>query len=336
VPHQPFLLEVLHRTDDLIPMPPSAPARVLVIKHGAFGDLVQSTGALKAIRAAHPGAHIAILTAPAFASLFRSCPFVDEVLTDPRSPIWNLPETLRLRRKLVDGRFDRVYDLQNSDRTAAYFHLILPSVEWSGTARGCALPHREPQPKSTPILPRLAGQLADAGINAEMAYRPELDWLAEPVEDILQAYEVERPYVVLLAGSSGAHPQKRWPHFSALAARLSADGYRPVAVPGPGEHETARELGIASLSRPDDIRSFGELAGILAGAALVIGNDSGPTHLAAHLGTPVIALFGSYYPSRLTGIARDNVEVIEVRDLAGLTADEVALAARRTLSPAEL
>jgi ADP-heptose:LPS heptosyltransferase len=62
----------------------------LVIKHGAFGDLIQADGALRDIRAAHPGWEIVLLTTPPFRRLMERCPHVDRLLIDRRAPLWRL------------------------------------------------------------------------------------------------------------------------------------------------------------------------------------------------------------------------------------------------------
>ena len=92
--------------------------RVLVIKLGALGDVVQATGPFAAIRAYHPDAHITLLTAPAFHDFLGRSDWFDAVWSDER-PRWrDLPGWCRLRSRLRGGRFDRAYDLQTSDRSS--------------------------------------------------------------------------------------------------------------------------------------------------------------------------------------------------------------------------
>lgn len=95
--------------------------------------------------------------------------------------------------------------------------------------------------------------------------------------------------VVLLPGAG--RPEKQWPHFQELARRL---GDRALVAWGPGERELAEAIG-ARLAPPTSLR---ELARLLRDAALVVGGDTGPLHLAAALGTPVVGLFGPTNPAR--------------------------------------
>jgi heptosyltransferase I len=97
------------------------------------------------------------------------------------------------------------------------------------------------------------------------------------------------PHIVLLPGAG--RPEKQWPHFRQLAQRL---GDRALVAWGPGEEQLAKAVG-ARMAPPTNLR---ELARLLRDAALVVGGDTGPLHLAAALGTPVVGLYGPTNPAR--------------------------------------
>lgn len=303
---------------------------ILIIKLGAFGDVLQAEGALRDLRAHHAGARITVLTRRPFRRILERCPWTDRVWVDEDAPRWRLDRMAALARLLRGGGFRRVYDLQDSARSRFYLRWLLPrGVEVSATLAGASHRHRHPAPKSLPSLERLAGQLRDAGVPVVHAPRPDVSWMAEDVSAHLAAAGVARPYLVLLPGSSARHPQKRWPGYAALADRLLALGHRVVTVPGPEEMDLARAMPGAVLlgpgGRPLD---FFELAGALKGAALAVGNDSGPTHLAAHLGVPGIALFArSHLPARMTGIERPGFRAVEADRLDELGVEAVLAAA---------
>lgn len=301
--------------------------RVLVIKHGAFGDVIQAEGALHDIRENHPDAFIAVLTMRPYRALLERCPHLDEAIVDERAPRWRLDRMLALRQRLRDARFDMVYDLQNSSRTSFYFRWMLRDCRWSGTAKGCSHPHRARNPKKIRTLDRLAGQLADAGLAIHHTLTPDVSWLADDVSALLKQAGVTKPYIVLIPGCSARHPQKRWPHYAALAEKLIAAGHEIVLAPGPDEVELARAISGICIEKTN----WFALAGILKGAHFVIGNDTGPSHLAAHLGTPGLALFGAHMPADRTGIVRDNFGAIEVADLAALSVDRVYEEATRRI-----
>ncbi|MBX3491842.1 MAG: glycosyltransferase family 9 protein [Parvibaculum sp.] len=310
---------------------PADAKRVLVIKHGAFGDVIQAEGALRDIRANHPHAHIAVLTTPAYRGLIARAPFIDEVVVDARTPRWRLDAMWALRKTLRAGHFDMIYDLQNSSRTAFYFRWMLKDCRWSGTAKGCSHPHRAAEPKKIRTLDRLAGQLADAGLRIERTLTPDVSWLADDVSELLDKAGARKPYIVLVPGCSARHPQKRWPYYDKLAAALIADGHEVVLAPGPDEVELARTIPGIKLTDTHGLLSWYELAGVFKNADFVVGNDTGPSHLASHIGTPGLALFGSYSPAERTGIARENFGVIEVEDLSALAVERVLAEVKRRL-----
>ena len=101
-------------------------ARILVIKLGALGDVVQALGPMAAIRRHHAGAQITLLTTERFADFLAASPYADRVWIDERPRWHDLGAVWRLRGRLREAAFDRVYDLQTSDRSGFYFRLLGP------------------------------------------------------------------------------------------------------------------------------------------------------------------------------------------------------------------
>lgn len=300
--------------------------RILVIKHGALGDVIQCEGALRDIRAHHQDDDITALTEPAYAKIMERCPWVDHVIRDPRAPRWRLDKMWYLGKLLRAENFDMVYDLQNSSRTADYFRWFLKDTNWSGTAPGCSHPHNAPNPKTIHSLQRLESQLHDAGVPCQHTTRPDVSWMAADMSTFLEEENVEPGFILLVPGSSTAHPQKRWPRYDDLAARLIEAGHTVVTVPGPDELDLCATIPGTMLTGSSFLGWF-ELAGIIAKASFIIGNDTGPTHLAAHMNRPGMAIFGPHTSVEKTGIRRENFDAIEVPDLATLSVDRVYNAA---------
>jgi heptosyltransferase II len=109
---------------------------------------------------------------------------------------------------------------------------------------------------------------------------------------------VERPYVVLcpLAAGLAAGRSKVWPSFPLLCRGLRESGVRVVACPGPGEEGACAAALPGAMLLPG--LGLGAYGAVLAGARLAVANDSGPMHLAAAVGTPVIGIFGVSDPHR--------------------------------------
>jgi ADP-heptose:LPS heptosyltransferase len=289
---------------------PISSGRILIIKHGAFGDLMQAEGVLHDIRQHFPHAHLALLTTPGFVGLMQRCPHIDEVLVDTRAPLWHLPQQWTLYRRLRAVQWDTVIDLQNSTRTAVYRHSLLRHAHWIGRLRGPA-----------PVT-GLRGQqslLQDAGIDASHALQPNLSWMAANVEALLTQHDITRPYVVLIPGSSARHPEKRWPHYAQLAAALQREGYTCVSILGPDEKELAAQFACSVLQGLD----WFTLAGVLQQAAVAVGNDSGPSHVASCLGRPGLALFGASTSPLRSELSRGAFETLQVDVLEHLSVAEV-------------
>jgi len=300
--------------------------RILVIKLGALGDMVLAMGPFAAIRAAHPKAHITLLTGPAFVGLMRASPWFDEVWTDPRPPLWQAWRHLALRARLRAARFDRVYDLQTHRRTALYFRMLRPGPrpEWSGIAPGCSHPHASPDRNRMHTIERQAAQLAIAGI----PHVPPTDvsWLAADIGH----FPLPARYVLLSPGASAGHAEKRWPagRYAELAADLAARGIAPVILGTAVEADAAAAIRAACPAAVSLIgrTALAEIAALARGALAAVGNDTGPMHLIAATGCPTVALFGPASDPALCAPRGAAVTVIRRADLAALPAGEVAAA----------
>lgn len=265
-------------------------SRILVIRHGAFGDFLLSFPAIAAIRAHHAADEITLLTAKPYAPLLAASPWFDRIEIDAKPDWWNFSGILRLRRQLRG--FDMVYDLQTSGRSTRYFTLA-GRPPWSGIAPGCQFPDA-PNRTTLHSRERLEQQLRLSGI--KNLPQPDLSWLAGPVP------QLPARYAVLVPGAAPHRPEKRWPaeRFAELAAGLD----RPVVVVGTAaEQPLAHIIGGIDLTGKTD---FLVLASVLRGASLAIGNDTGPMHLAAALGVPCVSLFSAASNPALTAPRTPN------------------------------
>lgn len=302
---------------------------ILVIKHGALGDLVQAFGPFAAIRAHHPGAPITLLTTRPFAGLMAKAPWFDRIEVDDRPPWWNLPAWRRLGRRLASAGYARVYDLQTSDRSARIFlamRLFGARPEWSGIAPAASHPHANPDRDAMHTLDRQREQLAMAGITAFPS--PDLGWLGADAG----RFSLPERYAVLVPGAAPHRPAKRWPAegYGVLAAHLAGLGMTPVILGTAAETPLAATIlgicpGAVDLTGRTAIADIAPLA---ARAALAVGNDTGPMHLIAAMGTPALALFSADSDPALCAPRgpRDTVRVLRVADLRALAPETVIAA----------
>ncbi len=299
------------------------PTRILVIKLGALGDFVLALGPFAAIRKAHPDAHITLLTTAPFAAFGKATGLFDEVWTDDRPRWWNIGGVLSLRRKLRNGDFSRVYDLQTSDRSGWYFRLFPANAkpEWSGIAAGCSHPHANPDRDRMHTVERQAEQLAMAGI-AETPL-PDLSW----ADGDLSRFELPDRFALLIPGGAPHRPLKRWPaeSFIALGAEIARRGAVPVVAGGTAEADLASHIaeacgGISLAGRT----KFADIAALARKAAGAVGNDTGPMHILAAAGCPSVVLFSGDSDPALTAPRGASVTVLRRQNLADLGVAEVA------------
>lgn len=299
-----------------------AAGNILVIKHSALGDFVLATGPMKAIRAAHQGARIILLTTKFYEAWGRECGWFDEVWVDERPGALQIGKILQLRHKLRSGNFARVYDLQTSTRSTSYFYLMQPTkTEWVGVAALGSHPHRNPNRARMHTLDRQRDQLAAAGF-ADVP-PPDLSWLKADIN----RFNLKPPFALLVPGGSAHRPAKRWPaeYFAELATYLYKNGVTPVLI---GAGADAGPVGQIAAACPFAVNllgqtSFAEIVQLSRLAALSVGNDTGPMHLIAPAGRPAIVLFSHDSDPALCAPRGPNVRILAENHLKDLRVDRV-------------
>lgn len=305
---------------------------ILVVKLGALGDFVQALGPFAAIRHHHGDDRITLLTTGPFADFAAASGAFDRVWTEERAGWPRAGAWLGLRRRLRGGGFRRVYDLQTSDRSSVLFRLFWPGPypEWSGIAKGCSHPHANPNRDFMHTIERQAEQLSMAGVGPVPA--PDLAWVDADVE----RFGLSRPYGLLVPGGAAHRPAKRWPEerFGAVAAWLADKGVLPVVVGAAGEAGRTDAIlkacpGARGLAGETSLL---DLAGLALGAALAVGNDSGPMHVAAAAGCPTVVLYSAESDPALCAQRGRSVKILRRDRLADLGIDEVTGALEGSLT----
>jgi ADP-heptose:LPS heptosyltransferase len=313
----------------------SAGRKILVIKLSALGDFVQALGPAAAIRRHHAADEITLLTTSAFAALAQQSGFFDKIAIDNRPKPFELASWAALRRVLRNGRFDRVYDLQTSDRSSFYSWLFLPAhppPQWSGIAWHCSHPHANLRRDPQHTIDKQAEQLLMAGI-----YPTPLPACGGSSLPLPQGLE-RLAYFLMIPGSSPRHPEKRWParRYGELARRLfKATGTLPVIIGAQGEEPLGAEIRRACPEAIDLVGRTGltMLADLADAAAFTVGNDTGATHIAAAGGHPVVVLFSdASEPSRCAPRGRE-IHVITSPRLDDLLVDHVFAQVMRAADP---
>lgn len=290
---------------------PSSPRRILVLAPGGIGDVVLTTPALRALRRQHPDAHIACLIPPGAAGLLKACPFINELIPSPiqgRGGLRDLLRHLSFAREIVDRRFDLSVTLRH----------------WRGQACDGYLPYLAGVPRR--VGPALSGSRETATIFTHpvaIASAHQADAALEVVRGLgedralqLWTTEADRAFVQRhLQGQGifaedlliGVHPGssaevKQWPpeRLAQAVDRLTLGwGARVVLTGGPGEvrlaWEVARHTGTSPAVLAGNL-TLSQSVALIERCDLLLCGDSGPMHIAAAVGTPLVALFGPTDP----------------------------------------
>ena len=291
------------------------PRRILVIKLGALGNVILSLGPFAAIRQHHANAHITLLTTAPYADWLGRSPWFDDVWIDERPEWWDAAGWLKLRRRLIEGQFNCVYDLQTSSRSSRYFQLLPKRARpaWSGIAAGCAYPDLQPDRGAIHDIDRQYGQLRQAGITRRDP--PDLSWSRGDIS----AFGLPDRFALLVPGSSPHRPVKRWPieRYRELPGMLHLPS---VVIGTAAERPLARAIpGAIDLTGRTDLAQLTSLA---RAARVAVGNDTGPMHLFAAAGCPSLVLFSHDSDPALCAPRGPVVKVLQ--NLAELPAVAVA------------
>jgi ADP-heptose:LPS heptosyltransferase len=292
-------------------------SNILIIKLGSLGDVVQISGALRDIREHHQNEKITILTTSKYLNLFKNCPYVDDCLEDERLPRYNVFYLLRLKKSINSLNFNKVYDLQNSNRTNFYKKFLFNIKDWSSSKD---IPENK---YNNSVLQRFDEQLRKSNIQTRYTLKPDFSWAAVHTNNY--NLDTNKKYILFFPFCSKDLNHKRWPYFSELINLIKQNHsqYELVVAPGPGEIEEAKSFKIRVALNNNSALDFFELASLIKKSHLVIANDTGPAHMAAHLGAKGFALFGPHTTPEKVSIEREKFIALQTTDLKSLFADRV-------------
>ena len=271
--------------------------KVLIIKLGALGDIITSTSIIEQIIEHHNNDEIYLLTSSNFKHLFSGFTGLKVVSFNRKGLLDKIRSIFWIRR----GKFDRVYDLQSNDRTTLYCALSGSPFRVGNHPR---FPyHKHPRTKfigQCHSFERLNQVLESANIKQARPrpFLPVTETIINEVSKWLKEKKLSnKTFVLLHAGSSPMHMQKRWPFFSKLASILS-ERYSIIWIGGNDDIELNK-----SLSKDVGVDATNEfsilaLAELGKRAAFAVTNDSAPMHILSCSEIPVFGLFGPTYARR--------------------------------------
>ena len=307
-------------------------SNILIIKHGSLGDIVQISGALKDIRETHKNKKIFILTTNPYVELLSKCIYVDGVILDKRLPRWNLFYLFKLRKLLRKFNFTQVFDLQNSSRTNFYRKYLLNIKNWCSTKTSLEKGQKKRDFDNDSVLNRFKIQLDKFNINTKNTLIPDFRWAATNIDMILNQYSLKK-YILLFPFCSPELQHKKWPHFNKLIdiIKNKHDNFEIIIAPGPDEIEEAKKINSISIVKNNKSINLMELAGLILKSSYIIANDTGPAHMAAHLGKEGLALFGYHTSPEKVSIETQKFKTLVTDDLKDLSPESVYLKVKEKL-----
>ena len=299
-------------------------SNILIIKHGSLGDIVQISGVLKDIRENHPKDKILILTTAPYVELLSICPYVDGTLIDRRLPRWNILYLLKLKKLLAKFNFSQVYDLQNSSRTSFYKKFLLNISKWSSTQTILKKEESKKNFDKDSVLNRFEIQLNNSGIKTKHTLKPDFSWSITNIDKIINKY-LSGKFILLFPFCSPKLSHKKWPYYNELIDMIKKEyqSLEIVIAPGPDEIEESKKINAISVTEKDKSINLTQLAGLINKSTYVIANDTGPAHMAAHLGKKGIVIFGHHTTPEKVSIETDKFKAITVDNLQNLSAEKV-------------
>jgi ADP-heptose:LPS heptosyltransferase len=327
------------------------PRNILVIDFGQMGDVVLSLPALAALRQRFPAARITVAVGRPGKQVVELSGSADEVLVVDRvalrdgfAPVsvWRVG---RLVGEVRRRRFDFVVDLHSLSETNLLGYLSGAPSRLYSRRPGRSLdflsnfrPRPPVEDRSKHAVERYLDVLAPLGVG-RVSRAPRLPLREEAeraVEQLFRGEKIARdaPLVGVFPGAGNPSRQWRLERFAALAEKLSRDdGLTTIVFLGPEERGRAKEVRAAFPARTTRVVErvdIPQLASALARLALLVSNDTGPVHIAAAVGTPVVTLVGRPTPDGYEPVG-DRHRIIYGRDIDSITVEEVYAAARAVL-----
>ena len=307
-------------------------SNILIIKHGSLGDIVQISGVLRDLRETYNDKKIFILTTTPYVELLSKCPYVDGVLIDKRLPRWNILYLIKLKKMLKKFNFTAVYDLQNSSRTSFYRKYLLNVSNWSSTETTLRKDEKKSILNNESVLERFKIQLERSDIVTKHTLRPDFSWAEVKVDKIVNKY-FGKKFILLFPFCSPQLSHKKWPNFNELIKIIKSrhDNLEIAIAPGPQELDEANKIEATLLKNNDKPLSIMELAGLIKKASYIIANDTGPAHMAAHLGKNGLVLFGHHTSAKKVSIETEWFRAFTTSNLQSLSAEKVYLEIKEKL-----
>ena len=175
------------------------------------------------------------------------------------------------------------------------------------------------------MLIRFKHQLETSGVKTNRVMTPDFNWACTNINKIKKEYDLNK-FIILFPFCSPHLIIKKWPHYNKfieLVKNKYNNEYKVLVAPGPLEIPMTKDINAVTVLNDQKALTISELASLIKDSSYVVANDTGPAHMAAHLGVKGLTLFGSHTTAYKVSIERENFKAIQVADLNKLTPEKV-------------
>ncbi len=291
---------------------------ILIRTPNHLGDCIMSLPMVNETREAYPGSRVTLLTPENLADLYRSNPGVDEILKIPTQYVHGLIGVMKIKDIIARNKFDLGYILPPSFGAAAAFKLAGVKQRIGYIADGRRLLLTRPLPLPAPLNSSHRAEtyfnLLRRGSGAELEFvRPKLFLSEEELDQassLLARFEIGPSDNYAVVAFQAVAESRRWgaeKYVAAIKQIITRFDQKIVLVGMESDFAVGEEISIAAGSSNvvnlAGKTSLRELAGIISRASFFLGNDSGPAHLAAAVGTSLVVLSGADDPKETSPLS---------------------------------
>ncbi|MCK8824296.1 lipopolysaccharide heptosyltransferase II [Fuchsiella alkaliacetigena] len=274
--------------------------KILVIDLLYLGDLIFATPFFRNLRKNHPQARIDLVANANFVGIIEDNPHLDNIYAYDKE--WSIRQSWDFAKEVGKNNYDLGFNIHGNWRTALLLRVINPtySVGYGGKGRGIFLFKELPRREDGHMVENYLAFLEDLDLEIKDQAGVEIHWDSE-AEANMEAWLKEKGLTVqklVALNTGGSWATKRWTKqkFAELGDRLAEEySCQVLFLGGPGDVERVEE--IVEMMETKPVIAVGEttikeLAALTSKCELVISGDTGPVHVAAGVGTPVVTLFG--------------------------------------------
>ena len=231
-------------------------------------------------------------------------------------------------RSIKKLNIKKVYDLQNSSRTKFYQRILFPnsnSNKWSSSETTLPNDKTKEEFDEKPVLDRFEHQLKSSGVHTNHTMKPDFSWSCSNISQIKNEYNLKN-YIILFPFCSTHLAHKKWPYYNELIDLIKnkfQDKFKIVVAPDSSEIVEAKLINAICVLDHGKALDISQLSSLIKESSFVVANDTGPAHMAAHLNSIGISLFGEHTTATKVSIERENFKAIQVSDLKKLSAKKV-------------